>query len=56
MTTAVGASRLSTIKVGADDHQISRHRIKVKAGVKEIQHDVDVVHFAIEIDAKPPKR
>lgn len=56
MTTAVGASRLSTIKVGVDDHQVSRHRIKVKAGVKEIQRDVDVVHFAIEIDAKPPKR
>jgi hypothetical protein len=56
MATAVGASRLGTIKVGPDDHHVSRHQIKLKAGANNIRHDVDVVHFAIEIDAKPPKR
>jgi hypothetical protein len=35
---------------------VSRHQIKLKAGARNIQHDVDVVHLAIEIDAKPPKR
>jgi hypothetical protein len=56
MTTAVGPSRLGTIKVGPDDHRVSRHRIKIKSNVNEIRQDVEVVHFAIEIDAKPPKR
>jgi hypothetical protein len=56
VATAVGASRSSVIKIGTDDHQVSRHHVAFKPDGKDLRRDVDVVHFALEIDAKPPKR
>jgi hypothetical protein len=56
VVTAVGTSRSSVIKIGADDHQVSRHHVAFKSGEKYLRCDVDVVHFALEIDANPSKR
>jgi hypothetical protein len=56
VATAVGESRSSLIKIGADDHQVSRHHVAFKSCGKDLRRDIDVVHFALEIDAKPPKR
>jgi hypothetical protein len=56
VAATVGASRSGTIKLGAEEHQVSRHRVEFTSGRKKIRRDVEVVHFALEIDAKPPKR
>jgi hypothetical protein len=56
VAAAVGAGRAGKLKIGNEDHHVSRHKVDYKAGGKAVRRDVDVVHFALEIDAKPPKR
>lgn len=56
VAAAVGAGRAGTLKIAGEDHHVSRHKVDYKAGGKAVRRDVDVVHFALEIDARPPKR
>jgi hypothetical protein len=56
VATTVGTRRSTVIQIGTDDHHVSRHYVKLKSGGKDLHHKVSVVHFALEIDAKPPKR
>lgn len=53
---AVGSKRYRKLKIGEQDHHVSRHRVDYKGRGKTVSQDVDVFHLALEIDAKPPRR
>jgi hypothetical protein len=53
---AVGTTRSTSITIGTDEHPVSHHLITFASGENSLSQEVKVVHFALEIDAKPPKR
>lgn len=53
---AVGAKRYGKLKIRDEDHHVSRHRVDYKGRGKAVRQDVEVLHLALEIDAKPPRR
>jgi hypothetical protein len=53
---AVGASRSHSIKIGKESHPVSKHHLTLRLQGRTEHYDVDVVHFALEIDSKPPQR
>jgi hypothetical protein len=52
----LGSVRSGTRVIGSAAHRVSRHHVRYVAGPKSLNCDVDVIHFALEIDAKPPRR
>ena len=52
---AAGPKRSGKLKIGKEDHRVSRHHVNNKAPGKAIRQEVEVVHFALEIDANPPR-
>ena len=52
---AAGPKRSGKLKIGKEDHRVSRHHVNNKAPGKAIRQEVEVVHFALEIDANPPE-
>jgi hypothetical protein len=56
VAATVGAGRSGALKLGVEEHRISRHRIEFQSGAEKVQRDIQVVHFALEIDARPPMR
>lgn len=53
---AVGSKRYGRLKIGGEDHHVSRHKVAYKGRGRDIRQDVEVFHLALEIDAKPPRR
>jgi hypothetical protein len=56
IATELGSTRSGTRRIGNAAHHVSRHSIRYKSGTRVMKCDIEVVHFALEIDAKPPKR
>jgi len=52
----LGSTRSGTRTIRGTAHHISRHHVRYRIDAKSVNRDVEVVHFALEIDAKPPKR
>lgn len=52
----VGPGRCVLRTVGSAARHVSNHRIRYRNGAKSLNCDVEVVHFVLEIDAKPPMR
>jgi hypothetical protein len=52
----LGSARSGTRIIGSVDHHVSRHHVRYDIGTKPVDRHVEVVHFALEIDAKPLKR
>lgn len=53
---AVGAKRYGKLNIRNEDYHVSRHRVRYKGRGNVVRQDVEVLHVAIEIDAKPPRR
>jgi hypothetical protein len=52
----VGAERSGSMTIGPHDHQVSYHHVSVNTPQGPAEYDIDVIHFALEIDASPPQR
>jgi hypothetical protein len=52
----LGSTRSGTRIIGHMAHHVSHHRIRYGIGTKPMNRNVEVIHFALEIDANPPKR
>jgi len=52
----VGTSRTKSMIVGNSEHIVSIHEYELSTKDGPIRKHIDVVHLALEIDAKPPRR
>ncbi len=53
---SVGAKRYGRLRIGGEDHHVSRHQVDYRGRGRAVRQDIEVLHLAIEIDAKPPRR
>lgn len=56
VSSTVGDERTYMRKVGGADHHVSKHSFQHTSNEGTADYSVDVIHMAIEIDAKPPRR
>lgn len=56
VATKLGPGRAGTRTIGSAARNVSRHKISYRNATKSVDCDVEVIHFALEVDAKPPKR
>lgn len=52
----VGSTRLRSIVLNGGTHAVSNHAFDLSDAASVTRKEVDVVHFVIEIDAKPSRR
>ena len=56
IATEFGSARAGTRHLGGREHAVSRHQVSPAATDASSPIDIEVIHFALEIDASPSRR